>query len=340
MTSSLPARELGTERLTVGAIGYGAMSFANAYGQAGYDEDTAADEILGRALELGVTLIDTADIYGASEEILGRALRGRRDKFVIATKFGIVASPFNGREAVIDGSPAYLRAQVERSLTRLGTDYIDLYYQHRIDPAIPIEDTVGAMAQLVGEGKVRHLGLSEAAPDTLRRAVAVHPIAALQVEWSLWARHIEAELLPMARKLGVAIVPYSPLGRGALTSTITKLSDLPEGDNRRGMPWYSAGNFDENMRSVEIVREIAADLGAEPGQVALAWLLAKGPDVVPIPGTRRVRFLEQNTGAAALALSDEQLAALDAIRVSGERLGASAAAAQNWSNGVTPPRGA
>jgi aryl-alcohol dehydrogenase-like predicted oxidoreductase len=324
--------------MAVGAIGYGAMSFANPYGQSDYDENKAADEILGRALEVGVTLIDTADGYGPSEEILGRALKGRRDKFMVATKFGIVASPYGGREAVVDGSPDYIRKQVEASLTKLGTDYIDLYYQHRVDPTVPIEDTVGAMAELVATGKVRHLGLSEAAPDTLRRAVSVHPITALETEWSLWARHIEDEILPVARELGIAIVPYSPLGRGALTSTITKLSDLPEKDHRRSLPWYSPENFEENMRSVEVVRGIATELGAEPGQVALAWLLSKGPDVVPIPGTRRVEFLEQNARAAQLALTPEHLAALDAIRVAGDRDVASGTEAHNWFSGVTPPK--
>ena len=283
MASSIPTRELGPENLTVGAIGYGAMSFANPYGQADYDEDKAADEILGRALDLGVTLIDTADGYGPSEEILGRALKGRRDEFVVATKFGIVASPFGGREAVIDGSPAYLRKQVERSLDELGTDHIDLYYQHRVDPTIPIEDTVGAMAELVAEGKVRHLGLSEAAPDTLRRAVAVHPITALETEWSLWARHIEVEILPVARELGIAIVPYSPLGRGALTSTITKLSDLPEKDSSPLTAVVLARRT--SRRTCAASRSSEASPGTRGGasQVALAWLLAKGPDVVPIP---------------------------------------------------------
>jgi aryl-alcohol dehydrogenase-like predicted oxidoreductase len=278
--------------------------------------------------------------YGPSEEVLGRALKGRRDDFVLATKFGIVSAPFGGREAVIDGSPRYIRQQIERSLTRLGTDHIDLYYQHRVDPRTPIEDTVGEMAELVKEGKVRHLGISEAAPDTLRRAVSVHPITALQTEWSLWARHIEDEIVPVARELGIAIVPYSPLGRGALTSTITSLSDLPEGDHRRSLPWYSEENFEENMRSVELVRRIAAEVEAEPGQVALAWLLAKGPDVVPIPGTRRVAFLEQNARAATLTLSSGQLAALDAMRVIGDREVSSATEAQNWFDGVTPPKNA
>lgn len=338
MSTPLPSRTLGPERVTVGAIGYGAMSFANAYGQTGYDEEKSAREILDHARENGVTLIDTADVYGNSEEILGRALKGHRDEFVLATKFGIVAAPFDGQEASIDGSPAYVRQRIDRSLTRLGTDYIDLYYQHRVDPQIPIEDTVGAMSELVAEGKVRHLGLSEAAPDTLRRAVAVHPITALQTEWSLWARQIEDEIVPLARELGIALVPYSPLGRGALTSTISSLSDLPEGDQRRKMPWYSPENFEANKRSVEIVQAIATELEAHPGQVALAWLLAKGPDVVPIPGTRRVAYLEQNAAAASLVLSDEHLRALDGIRVAGDRAGSSVLESQNWFNGVTPPK--
>ena len=338
MNFQLPVRELGQHGPEVGAIGYGSMSFANTYGQANYDPERAADTILGRALELGVTMIDTADVYGASEEILGQALAGRRDQFVVATKFGIVSPPFEGRAAVIDGSPKYLRERVERSLSRLGTDYIDLYYQHRIDPAIPIEDTVGAMADLVTEGKVRYLGLSEAAAETLRRAAAVHPIAAVQTEWSLWARQIEDEVLPTARELGIAVVPYSPLGRGALTSTISQLSDLPEGDHRRAMPWYSPENFDQNMRSVEVVRKIAGEHEAQPGQIALAWLLAQGPDVVPIPGTRRAAYLEQNARAAAVELTPADLARLDAIRVTGERQVTSAGDAQNWFNGTTPPK--
>ncbi|HEY6492489.1 MAG TPA: aldo/keto reductase [Trebonia sp.] len=220
----------------------------------------------------------------------------------IATKFGIVL-PTESNPSRVDGSRGYLRGQVERSLRRLGTDHIDLYYAHRIDPATPIEDTVEAMAELVAEGKVRHLGLSEAGADTLRRAAAVHSITALETEWSLWQRGIEDEVLPVARELGIAVVPYSPLGRGALTATLTSRADLPENDYRRQMPWFSEENFDANQKALEIVRRVAADTGAEPGQVALAWLLHQGDDVVPIPGTRRVSYLEKNAAAAFVSLS-------------------------------------
>ncbi|MEV4627276.1 aldo/keto reductase [Micromonospora sp. NPDC049523] len=334
---SIPVRHLGPDKLPVGAVGYGAMSFANPYGQAGYDGDRAAREIVDRAVELGVTLLDTADGYGDSEEILGRAIAGRRDKVVLATKFGIVAAPFGGATAEINGTRGYVRQAVDRSLKRLRTDHIDLYYQHRVDPNTPIEETVGAMAELVTEGKVRHLGLSEAAPDTLRRAVAVHPITALQTEWSLWAREIEDEILPVCRELGISVVPYSPLGRGALTGTLTSRDDLGENDHRRGMPWYSDENISRNLSTLDVVRRIAAQHAATPGQVALAWLLAKAPDVVPIPGTRRVTYLEENTAAADLTLTPEELATLDVIRVTGDREGASARAARNWFDGLTPP---
>jgi aryl-alcohol dehydrogenase-like predicted oxidoreductase len=336
MTSSLPTRHLGPERLAVGAVGYGAMSFGDYYGQSGYDKDAAAAAILDRAAELGVTLIDTADVYGPSEEILGRALAGRRDDFVVATKFGIVP-PTATTPGRVDGTRAYLRGQVEQSLRRLGTDHIDLYYAHRIDPTTPIEDTVEAMAELVAEGKVRHLGLSEAGADTLRRAAAIHPITALQTEWSLWQRGIEAEVLPVARELGIAMVPYSPLGRGALTATLSSREELGEDDHRRRMPWFSEENFDANQRALEIVRRIAAEVEAEPGQVALAWLLHQGDDVVPIPGTRRVAYLEKNAAAAAIALAPEQIAELAAIRVDGARENEEFAM-DNWFDGVTPPR--
>ncbi|GAA4561486.1 aldo/keto reductase [Planotetraspora kaengkrachanensis] len=336
---SITTRFLGPDHLEVGAIGYGAMSFANPYGQNGeYDPDMMAREIIDRAAKLGVTMIDTADGYGASEEIVGRAIAGRRDEFVVATKFGIVSAPFGGAEARIDGSPAYARRQLERSLRRLGTDHIDLYYQHRVDPTVPIEDTVGAMAEFVTEGKVRHIGLSEAAPDTIRRAAAVHPITALQTEWSLWERGIEDEILPLTRELGIGIVPYSPLGRGALTGAITSRDDLKNEDHRSGMPWYSEENFDRNLSTVDIVRDIAADLGATPGQVALAWLLAKAPDVVPIPGTRRPAFFEENSLAADITLTEDHIAALEGITVTGDREHDTAVATQNWFNGVTPPR--
>jgi aryl-alcohol dehydrogenase-like predicted oxidoreductase len=334
---SIPTRHLGPDKLAVGAIGYGAMSFAGAYGQTGYDSNRAAREIVDRAVELGVTLFDTADGYGESEEILGEAIAGRRDKIVLATKFGIVSAPFGGNTAQINGTRAYMRERIERSLRRLRTDHIDLYYLHRVDPGTPIEETVGAMAELVAEGKVRHLGLSEAAPDTLRRAAAVHPITALQTEWSLWVREIEDEILPVCRELGISVVPYSPLGRGALTGTLTSRDELSENDHRRGLPWYSEENFEKNLSAVEAVRRIAAAHHAAPGQVALAWLLAKAPDVVPIPGTRRVTYLEENTAAADLTLAPDELATLDAIRVTGDREGDSARAAQNWFDGLTPP---
>ncbi|MFF7212895.1 aldo/keto reductase [Streptomyces sp. NPDC008238] len=256
---------------------------------------------------------------------------------MLATKFGIVSGPFGGSEARMDGSRGYIRKAVERSLKRLGTDRIDLYYQHRVDPRTPIEETVGAMAELVAEGKVLHVGLSEAAPDTLRRAAAVHPITALQTEWSLWERGIESEILPVCRELGISVVPYSPLGRGALTGTITSREELPENDHRRALPWYSEANFDRNMRTVRAVGDIAEQHEATPGQVALAWLLAKAPDVTPIPGTRRAAFLAENAAAAELVLTPEQLAALDALTVTGDREQASAMAATNWFDGVTPP---
>jgi aryl-alcohol dehydrogenase-like predicted oxidoreductase len=334
---SIPVRHLGPNKLAVGAVGYGAMSFANPYGQSGYDSDQAARNIVDRAVELGVSLFDTADGYGESEEILGKAIAGRRDKIVLATKFGIVSAPFGGNVAQINGTRSYLRERIERSLRRLRTDHIDLYYLHRVDPNTPIEETVAAMAELVAEGKVLHLGLSEAAPDTLRRAVAVHPITALQTEWSLWVREIEDEILPLCQQLGISVVPYSPLGRGALTGTLTSRDDLPENDHRRGLPWYSEENFDRNMSAVEVVRRIAGEHDATPGQVALAWLLAKAPDVVPIPGTRRVTYLEENTAAADLTLTAAELATLDAITVAGDRAGASTRDAQNWFDGTTPP---
>ncbi|MEV6285632.1 aldo/keto reductase [Kribbella sp. NPDC051770] len=336
---TIPTRLLGPGELQVGAIGFGAMSFANPYGQQGsYDADQAAREILDRAAKLGVTLIDTADGYGDSEEILGRALAGRRDDFVVATKFGIVAAPFGGGEAKIDGSPAYARERLERSLRRLGTDHVDLYYQHRVDPAVPIEDTVGALAEFVAEGKVRYLGLSEAAPDTIRRAHAVHPITAIQTEWSLWERGIEREVLPLTRELGIGIVPYSPLGRGALTGAIASRADLTGADHRATMPWYSEENLDHNLSTVEIVRGIAAELEATPGQVALAWLLAKADDVVPIPGTRRAAYVEQNSLAAHVTLAPEHLAALERITVAGGREHDTAVGARNWFDGTTLTR--
>lgn len=279
-------------------------------------------------------MIDTADVYGDSEKIMGEAIAGRRDQVVIATKFGIKSKPADGGLPVIDGSPEYLRQQLERSLSLLRTDYVDLYYVHRIDPSRPIEETVGALAELVAEGKIRHLGLSEAAPDTLRRAHAVHPIAALQTEWSLWARDIEYEIVPTCRDLGIGIVPYSPLGHGALTGAIAARADLVEGDHRRGMPLFAEENFERNVASLQLIQKIAAAHGVTPGQVALGWLLAKGDDVVPIPGTQRIGYLEENTLAAEVSLTAEEVMQLDAITVAGDR---HADRRGNWTDGVTPP---
>jgi aryl-alcohol dehydrogenase-like predicted oxidoreductase len=331
---AIPVRTLGKDALTVGAVGFGTMSFANPYGQNPADTSDTPRDLVSRAIELGATMIDTADIYGPSEEVLGGAIAGRRDQVVVATKFGIVRSPRGGEPPVINGTPAYVRERVERSLKMLRTDYIDLYYQHRADPAVPIEETVGAMAELVQEGKVRHLGLSEAAPDTIRRAHAVHPITAVESEWSLWSREVEDEALPICQELGIGFVAFSPLGRGALTGTVTSRDDLPEGDHRRTMPRFATEAFDSNMASVEIVRQIAATHGATPGQVALAWLLAQTTSVVPIPGTRRKAYLEQNAGAADLTLTLQELARLNAIKITGER---ESDLGHNWGFGTTPP---
>jgi aryl-alcohol dehydrogenase-like predicted oxidoreductase len=307
MGMTIPTRRLGLDGVEVGAIGLGCMSFSPTYG--GFDGIDPTEVIL-RAVELGGTLLDTADVYGPSELVVGQAIAGRRDEVVIATKFGIISSPQAGRRPVINGRPEYVRSSVEKSLGRLGIDHIDLYYQHRADEDVPIEETVGAMAELVAEGKVRHLGLSEASVDTIRRAVAVHPIAALQSEWSLWSRDIEDEIVPTCREFGIGIVAFSPLGRGFLTGQIASLDNLPEKDMRRSQPRFGEQAFDAYLSSVEVVRAIAAAHGATPGQIALAWLLAKGPDVVPIPGTKRVSYLEENLGAVDVQLSDQDIARL------------------------------
>jgi len=333
---SISKRALGPNGLTVGALGYGAMSFARPYGQTADEaSQDGADRLIGRALELGITMIDTADGYGDSEEVIGRAIAGRRDQMVIATKFGIVRGLGPEGPPIINGRPEYVRERIERSLTRLGTDHVDLYYQHRVDPDVPIEETVGAMAELVAEGKVRHLGLSEAAPDTIRRAHAVHPISAVQTEWSLWSRDIEHEVFPLSRELGIGIVAYSPLGRGMLTGKITSREDLSKDDYRRSMPRFAQDAFDANAAAVETVREIAQAHRAAPGQVALAWLLAKAPDVVPIPGTLHVSRLEENAAATELTLDSAEIARLDGLAVSGDR---ESEMGYNWFNGVTPAR--
>jgi aryl-alcohol dehydrogenase-like predicted oxidoreductase len=315
---TIPTRRLGAGGPTAGAVGLGCMSFSGAYG--GFD-GVDPTEVIGRALDLGVTMLDTADAYGpgVSEEVIGAAIAGRRDEVVIATKFGIVGPPRPGHAGEVDGRPEYVRTAIDRSLARLGVDHVDLYYQHRADPGVPIEETVGAMAELVDAGKVLHLGLSEAAPDTIRRAAAVHPIAALQSEWSLWSRDIEDEVVPTCRDLGIGLVSFSPLGRGFLTGRITSYDELPERDMRRVHPRFQEGAFDANLASVETVREIAAAHGVEPGQVALAWVLARGPDVIPIPGTKRVAYLEENAAATEVDLTADDLDRLDAVTAVGHR---------------------
>ncbi|KTT96268.1 aldo/keto reductase, partial [Sphingomonas sanguinis] len=304
-------RTLGPE-FEVSALGLGCMPMAgvgrNMYGEANEAESIAT---IHRAIELGVTLFDTAEIYGplVNEELVGRAIRGKRDAVVIATKFGFRYDE-NGMMGV-DSTPANVQRACEGSLKRLGVETIDLFYQHRVDPNVPIEETVGAMGRLVEQGKVRRLGLSEASAETIRRAAAVHPIAAVQSEYSLWERDVEADILPVVRELGIGFVPYSPLGRGFLTGQITKREDLPEDDYRRNDPRYSVENFGRNMQLVEVVKGIAAAHEASAAQVALGWLLAQGPDIVPIPGSKRRATLEDSMKAAELVLSAEDLANLD-----------------------------
>jgi aryl-alcohol dehydrogenase-like predicted oxidoreductase len=310
MTSPLGTRTLGRDGLEVSALGLGCMGMSQNYGAADRQESLAT---IHRALDLGVTFLDTSDVYGAghNEELVGEAIAGRRDEVQLATKFSLSHTPDGERR--IDGRPENVRACAEASLRRLRVDAIDLYYQHRVDPQVPIEDTVGAMAELVAQGKVRHLGLSEASGASIRRAVAVHPIAALQSEWSLWTRDLEAEVLGVAREHGIGIVPFSPLGRGFLTGAITSPDDFAADDFRRNNPRFQGEAFSANLRLVDAVRELAAEKGVSPGQLALAWVLAQGDDVVPIPGTKRRSYLEENVGAAAVELSADDLARLDAI---------------------------
>jgi aryl-alcohol dehydrogenase-like predicted oxidoreductase len=304
---------LGTNRLEVSRLGLGCMGMSAFYTGAGTDE-AGSIATIHRAMELGVTFFDTAEIYGpyTNEELLAKAFAGRRDQVVIATKFGTILHR-STNERGLDGSAENVRLSVEGSLKRLNTDYIDLYYQHRMDPDTPIEETVGALSELISEGKIRHYGLSEAAPETIRRANAVHPVTALQTEYSLWSRDVEQEILPTVRELGIGFVPYSPLGRGFLTGTIRSLDQLDESDFRRFNPRFEGDNLEANIRIVEQVDAVANELGATPGQVALAWLLAQGDDIAPIPGTRRVANLEQNVAADAIELTEAQLAALDAV---------------------------
>jgi aryl-alcohol dehydrogenase-like predicted oxidoreductase len=319
----LAKRRLGRQGLEVSAIGLGCMGMSQSYGPADESESIAT---LNRAVELGVTFFDTAEVYGPfrNEDLLGRVLKPHRDKLVIATKFG-----FDIKDTKSDGvnsRPEHIREVVEESLRRLQTDRIDLLYQHRVDPSVPMEDVAGTVGDLVAKGKVRFFGLSEAGEEAIRRAHAVYPVSALQSEYSLWERNLEAAIIPLLRQLGIGLVPFAPLGRGFLTGSVKRAESYPEGDHRRHDPRYQGKNFDANMRAASAVHRLAQDKGAKPGQIALAWLLAKGDDIVPIPGTKRRGYLEENVGAAAFTLTTAEIARLEqALRpevISGERYNA------------------
>ena len=313
-------RTLGNEGLTVSAEGLGCMGMSEFYGTA---DESEAIATIHRALDLGVSFLDTSDIYGphTNEQLVGQAIADRRDEVVLATKFGIVRDPENPTARGVNGRPDYVLKSCDASLRRLGVDHIDLYYQHRVDPGVPIEETVGAMAELVDAGKVRFLGLSEAGPETIRRAHHVHPISAVQTEYSLWSRDVEDEVLPTLQELGIGLVAYSPLGRGFLTGQITSPDDLAPDDFRRTSPRFMGENFARNLQLVDRIKEIAGEQDCTPGQLALAWVLARGEDIVPIPGTKRRRYLEENVQAAELTLSAEDLARIDELAPVGAAAG-------------------
>ncbi|TDW23797.1 aldo/keto reductase [Kribbella kalugense] len=321
--------KLGSQGAEVSRLGLGCMGMSFAYGEADDNESVAT---LHRALDLGITFLDTADMYGfgANEELVGRAIADRRDEVFLATKFGITGNPLTKARGV-NGSPEYVRSSIDGSLQRLGVDHVDLYYQHRMDPDVPVEETVGAMAELVEAGKVRYLGLSEASAETIRRAHVVHPITAVQSEWSLFSRDIEESVLPACRELGIGIVPYSPLGRGMLTGA---LPDLSSDDFRRTLPRFSDDNLEANLALVEEIRSVAARYDATPGQVAIAWVLAQGNDVAPIPGTKRRKYLEENAAALSLSLTAEDLAGLSKLTPAGTRY-----ADMSWVAGQSAPQG-
>jgi aryl-alcohol dehydrogenase-like predicted oxidoreductase len=304
--TALRKRKLGRQGLEVSEIGLGCMGMSQSYGEADEQESIA---VIHRAIEVGVTLFDTAEVYGpfTNEELVGRALAGRRQDVIIATKFGFKTGDLSS----LDSRPEHIREVAEASLRRLRTDYIDLFYQHRVDPAVPIEDVVGAMARLVREGKVRFLGLSEAGESTIRRAHAVHPITALQSEYSLWERNLESRIFPVLSELGIGLVPFAPLGRGFLSGSARRAEEYPDDDFRKGDPRFAGENFDANMRAAAAVRELATRKGATPAQIALAWTLHKGESIVPIPGTKRRRYLEENVGAAAISLSQAEMRTLE-----------------------------